>query len=64
MAKEKILIVDDESMSRWTLNEALRGWDYDTVEAGTVADALASFTTASPSSRSTCRRCASAAMTC
>src|SRR5215470_17325392 len=43
MVKEKILIVDDEPMIRWTLNEALRGWEYDTVEAGTVAGALASF---------------------
>ncbi|HEY8458855.1 MAG TPA: sigma-54 dependent transcriptional regulator [Blastocatellia bacterium] len=43
MAKEKILIVDDEPMIRWTLNEALRGWEYDAVEAGTVAAALASF---------------------
>jgi DNA-binding NtrC family response regulator len=43
MAKEKILIVDDEPMIRWTLNEALRGWEYDTVEAGTVAGALTSF---------------------
>ena len=43
MAKEKILIVDDEPMIRWTLNEALRGWEYDTIEAGTVAGALASF---------------------
>jgi len=31
MAKEKILIVDDEPMIRWTLNEALRGWEYDSV---------------------------------
>jgi len=29
MAKEKILIVDDEPMIRWTLNEALRGWEYE-----------------------------------
>src|SRR5215471_4333267 len=43
MSKEKILIVDDEPMIRWTLNEALRGWDYDTVEAGAVSGALASF---------------------
>ncbi len=43
MAKEKILIVDDEPMIRWTLNEALRGWEYDVIEAGTVASALASF---------------------
>jgi DNA-binding NtrC family response regulator len=43
MAKEKILIVDDEPMIRWTLNEALRGWGYDPIEAGTVMGALASF---------------------
>jgi DNA-binding NtrC family response regulator len=43
MAREKILIVDDEPMIRWTLNEALRGWDYEPIEAGTVAGALASF---------------------
>src|SRR5499426_4019320 len=48
MAKEKILIVDDEPMIRWTLNEALRGWEYDTVEAGTVVGALASFKTDRP----------------
>src|SRR5499433_2354239 len=48
MAKEKILIVDDEPMIRWTLNEALRGWEYDTVEAGTVAGALASFEAGRP----------------
>ncbi|MFN0119873.1 MAG: sigma-54-dependent transcriptional regulator [Blastocatellia bacterium] len=40
MAKEKILIVDDEPMIRWTLNEALRGWGYETIEAGSVAGAL------------------------
>ena len=34
---------NDEPMIRWTLNEALRGWEYDTIEAGTVAAALASF---------------------
>ena len=44
MAKEKILIVDDEPMIRWTLNEGPRGWEYDTVEAGTVVGvALPSF---------------------
>ncbi len=43
MMKEKILIVDDEPMIRWTLNEALRRWEYETIEAGTVADAIASF---------------------
>jgi DNA-binding NtrC family response regulator len=43
MTKEKILIVDDEPMIRWTLNEALRGWGYEPIEAGTVAGALAAF---------------------
>ncbi|MFN0109393.1 MAG: sigma-54-dependent transcriptional regulator [Blastocatellia bacterium] len=43
MAKEKILVVDDEPMIRWTLNEALSGWGYQTVEAKSVAGALAEF---------------------
>jgi two-component system, NtrC family, response regulator AtoC len=43
MAKEKILIVDDEPLIRWTLNEALRSWGYEVIEAGTVAGALSSF---------------------
>jgi DNA-binding response OmpR family regulator len=30
-------------MIRWTLSEALRGWDYEPIEAGMVANALASF---------------------
>jgi DNA-binding NtrC family response regulator len=43
MAKEKILVVDDEPMIRWTLTEALRGWGYEPIEAGTVAGALSVF---------------------
>jgi two-component system response regulator AtoC len=43
MAKEKILVVDDEPLIRWTLNEALRSWGYEPLEAGTVAGALSSF---------------------
>ncbi len=43
MAKEKILVVDDEPMIRWTLTEALRTWGYEPIEAGTVAGALFSF---------------------
>ena len=45
MAKEKVLIVDDDQMIRWTLTEALRNWNYVCVEAGTVAAALATFDT-------------------
>ncbi|MBL8187242.1 MAG: sigma-54-dependent Fis family transcriptional regulator [Acidobacteria bacterium] len=37
MPKEKILIVDDEPNIRLTLVEALQGWGYDPIEAGTIA---------------------------
>lgn len=43
MGKEKVLIVDDEPMIRWTLGQALRDWGYDPIEAGTTAQALSSF---------------------
>jgi DNA-binding NtrC family response regulator len=49
MAKEKLLIVDDEQMMRWTLAEALRNWGYGCVEAGSVAAALAAFDAEQPS---------------
>jgi CheY-like chemotaxis protein len=39
----KVLIVDDEPTVRWALAEALRGWDYETVEAETGAAALAAL---------------------
>lgn len=39
----KVLIVDDESFVRMALNEALRSWEYETIEAGTVAEALELF---------------------
>jgi DNA-binding NtrC family response regulator len=48
MPKEKVLVVDDEPMIRWTLVEALRGWGYEPVEAGTVAAALTAFEAESP----------------
>jgi len=41
--KQKILIVDDEKMIRWSLGEALRGWGYEPIEAETAAAALAAF---------------------
>lgn len=43
MLKDKILVVDDEQMIRWTLSEALRGWGYAPVEAETVAASLTAF---------------------
>ncbi len=48
MAKERILIVDDERMVRWTLNEALKSWGYEPIEAGTVMGALSAFETEHP----------------
>jgi two-component system response regulator AtoC len=42
-AREKILVVDDEQMIRWSLTEALRTWGYTPLEAGTVADAITTF---------------------
>ena len=46
--KEKILVVDDERMIRWTLTEALRSWGYSPLEADTVKAGLAAFETEQP----------------
>lgn len=42
-AKEKILIVDDESSIRWALEKALQSWKYETVQAETVREAKQQF---------------------
>jgi two-component system response regulator AtoC len=47
--KEKILIVDDERFVRMTLGEALRSWNYDALEAGSVAEARTVFEREEPS---------------
>jgi len=41
--KQKILVVDDEKMIRWSLGEALRGWGYEPIQAETATAALAAF---------------------
>jgi len=46
--KQKILVVDDEKMIRWSLGEALRGWSYEPIEAETVSAALVAFDAESP----------------
>jgi len=33
--KQKILVVDDEKMIRWSLGEALRGWGYEVIPSET-----------------------------
>jgi two-component system, NtrC family, response regulator AtoC len=45
---EQILVVDDDQAIRWTLREALRSWGFDPSEAGSVAEALASFSAETP----------------
>src|SRR5262249_58888343 len=49
MTKDKVLIVDDDQMIRWTLSEALRRWGYVAYEAGTVGTATQVFDAESPS---------------
>lgn len=46
---EKILVVDDERFIRMALSEALRSWDYNPVEAGSVAESLRVFEEEEPS---------------
>lgn len=40
---EKILIVDDEAGVRFALNEALRTWGYQSIQAGSVAEGISRF---------------------
>ncbi len=47
-SKQKILVVDDEKMIRWSLGEALRGWGYQPVEADTASAGLALFDAEGP----------------
>ncbi|HUS09001.1 MAG TPA: sigma-54 dependent transcriptional regulator [Pyrinomonadaceae bacterium] len=46
--KNKILIVDDEKMIRWSLAEALRGWGFEPIEAETAGAAIAAFDAETP----------------
>ena len=48
-SKDKILVVDDDASMRFALATALRGWGYDLVEAGTVAEGLRAFEAEEPS---------------
>jgi two-component system, NtrC family, response regulator AtoC len=46
--QERILVVDDEKMIRWSLGEALRGWGFEPIEAATVGAGLAAFEAEAP----------------
>ena len=41
--RQKILVVDDEKMIRWSLGEALRGWGYEPIQAETATAGLAAY---------------------
>lgn len=41
--QERILVVDDEKMIRWSLGEALRGWGFEPIEAATAGAGLTAF---------------------
>jgi CheY-like chemotaxis protein len=43
MPKEKVLVVDDEPMIRWSLREALLSWGYDVIESETGVQTLATL---------------------
>ena len=45
---EKILVIDDDVMLRWTLTEALREWGYDVIEAETASAGVEQFKQAHP----------------
>lgn len=46
--QERILVVDDEKMIRWSLGEALRGWGFEPIEAATAGAGLAAFESETP----------------
>ena len=45
---ERILVVDDDEVIRWTLREALQSWGFAIVEAGSAAEAVKQFRTDLP----------------
>ena len=45
---EKILIVDDDRFIRMALGESLRSWNYEAVEAETIAEARTVFAAEEP----------------
>src|SRR5436190_10134270 len=45
---ELILVVDDDSAIRWSLKEALQSWGFSAIDAGSVADGLATFNSELP----------------
>ncbi|MBI3949333.1 MAG: sigma-54-dependent Fis family transcriptional regulator [Acidobacteria bacterium] len=48
MAKQRILVVDDEDLLRWSIKTKLERWGYETIEAETAAQALKLFNEEAP----------------
>lgn len=48
MAKQKILVIDDEDLLRWSIKTKLEKWGYEALEAETAAAGLKLFTEESP----------------
>jgi len=48
MPRDKVLIVDDEDLIRWSLRQKLSQWGYQTFEAGTVKEAIEAFERENP----------------
>ena len=48
LTKDKVLVIDDEQMIRYTLTQALRSWGYGVTEAGSLAAGLAAFDAEQP----------------
>jgi DNA-binding NtrC family response regulator len=48
MRKRKVLIVDDEKLIRWSLNQKIQGWDFNVIEAESGKAALQKIEEESP----------------
>lgn len=48
MSKQKILVVDDEDLLRWSIKTKLEKWGYETIEAETASQGLKLFTEEAP----------------
>lgn len=48
ISNNKVLIVDDEPLIRWSLQEALQGWGYESIVAANASEAQELFTQTEP----------------
>jgi DNA-binding NtrC family response regulator len=48
MARDRILVVDDDQLQRWAMRKRLTGWNYDVIEAADGQSGLDAFTSHLP----------------